>query len=93
MGVTRSGRIAVLTNYHEESSAAAAMGVRSRGAVVTSFLTAPPSATDEWIHTADASGELAGAGGFSMLCGTLRPGRAPGANLEPLAIVSNRPTR
>lgn len=93
MGVTRGGRLAVLTNYHEESSAAAAMSVRSRGAVVTAFLTAAPSTTAEWVRTARASGELAGAGGFLMLCGTLRPGRGPGANLEPLAVVSNRPAR
>ena len=92
LGVTRGGRLAVLTNYREESSAAA-MSVRSRGAVVTAFLTAAPSATDEWVRTARASSELAGAGGFSMLCGTLRPGHGPGANLEPLAVVSNRPAR
>ncbi|KAE8552751.1 hypothetical protein EYB25_004130 [Talaromyces marneffei] len=40
MGVTKQGRVAVLTNYRE----AAPIGNISRGAIVNDFLTEPPSA-------------------------------------------------
>ncbi|TGZ84625.1 DUF833-domain-containing protein [Ascodesmis nigricans] len=109
LGVTRTGRIAVLTNFREASSAAA-IAEKSRGAVVTSYLTAPTSSTTPkdpetlatcfpdapagsestkaWIHNTLESGELKGVGGFSLVCGTLRPKKD--GNLEPLAVISNR---
>jgi hypothetical protein len=44
--------------------------------------------TQSWIHSMLQSGEMKGVGGFSMLCGTLRPNGIGG--LEPLAVISNR---
>jgi uncharacterized protein with NRDE domain len=81
--------LAILTNYRESSSAAA-IGEKSRGAMITSFLCSPEpvtTPTKEWIHKVLESGEMKGVGGFSMLCGTLRPN---GENLEELAVISNR---
>ncbi|KAI5815219.1 NRDE protein-domain-containing protein [Pyronema omphalodes] len=101
LGITKTGRLAALTNFRESSSAAA-IGEKSRGAMITSFLTASPSesarkfeaglddtlSTQSWIHTMLQTGEMKGVGGFSMLCGTLRPNGSGG--LEPLAVISNR---
>lgn len=67
-----------------------AIGEKSRGAMVTSFLTSPVPAhtpTKEWIHNVLVTGEMRGVGGFSMMCGTLRPTIT---NLEELAVISNR---
>ncbi|KAF8535837.1 NRDE protein-domain-containing protein [Trichophaea hybrida] len=89
LGVSKNGRLAILTNFREESSAAA-IGEKSRGAMITLFLTSPDpvtTPTKTWIHRVLETGEMKGVGGFSMLCGTLRPG---GENLEELAIISNR---
>lgn len=97
MGVTKQGRVAVLTNYRE----AAPIGNISRGAIVNNFLTetpsTPPSGASEG---ADAKKEgksqrttrafvqdminsqmATKAGGFSLVCGRVG---------EPLAIISNR---
>jgi len=90
LGVTRAGRLAVLTNFREPSSAAA-IGERSRGAMVTSFLKSDRpsnSSTKDWLHKLLLGEEMKGVGGFSMLCGTLRPNQ--GGNLEELVVVSNR---
>jgi len=58
--------------------------------MIISFLTAPDPVTTPtraWIHRVLETGEMKGVGGFSMLCGTLRPG---GENIEELAVISNR---
>lgn len=102
LGITRQGRIAVLTNYREASSAAA-IGTRSRGAMVNAFLTSPADrneSTRAWVQkmlTAEGDEGTKGVGGFSLLCGTIRPRQDhPGAllskpiDLDPLAIISNR---
>ncbi|KAI5782744.1 NRDE protein-domain-containing protein [Geopyxis carbonaria] len=89
LGVSRNGRVAFLTNFREPSSALA-IGEKSRGAMVTSFLTSPEpvsTPTKDWIHKVLTTGEMKGVGGFSLLCGTLRPN---GENLEELAVISNR---
>ncbi|KAL7276925.1 hypothetical protein RUND412_000069 [Rhizina undulata] len=91
LGITRSGRIAVLTNYRESSSAAA-FGIKSRGAIVTSFLTsteACSTSTKNWIRKLLADGELEGVGGFSLFCGILRPDNEAG-ELKKFAVISNR---
>ncbi|PGH16707.1 hypothetical protein AJ79_01580 [Helicocarpus griseus UAMH5409] len=83
LGVTKQGRIAVLTNYRENSTKAA-VGVRSRGSIVNSFLELPPDSkvtAKEYCEDLVAGGEAQLAGGFSLACGGVR---------GPLAVVSNR---
>lgn len=91
LGITRTGRLAVLTNYREPTSLAA-LAEKSRGAMVTSFLTSTTtdSSTSEWLHSLQATGDLYGVGGFSLLCGVLRPKDIALGTLQPLAVISNR---
>ena len=81
-GVTKQGRIAVLTNFHEGGEVK--QEARSRGTMVNAFLTQSPENPENTIEFVESlfEGEgVKGVGGFSLLCG--RAGR-------PLAIVSNR---
>ncbi|XRM48701.1 hypothetical protein ABZX51_011616 [Aspergillus tubingensis] len=83
MGVTREGKVAVLTNYRENTSEQA-IGAKSRGAIVCSWLAAPSDekrSTREYVQDMVASPTARNVGGFSLLCGYIN---------EPLAIVSNR---
>lgn len=83
MGVTKHGKIAVLTNYREHKSAEA-IGWHSRGKIVNSWLTSPPAeqqTTLDFVQSMVASPEAKQVGGFSLVCGHIN---------EPLAIVSNR---
>ncbi|CAG7968137.1 unnamed protein product [Penicillium salamii] len=83
MGVTKHGKLAVLTNYREDK-ASEAIGVFSRGLIVNNWLTSPPNrqeATREFVQAIVASPEAKQVGGFSLVCGHIN---------EPLAIVSNR---
>ncbi|KAG0132051.1 NRDE protein-domain-containing protein [Tuber indicum] len=95
LGITRSGRLAVLTNFCEDSSAAA-ISQKSRGSIVTSFLTSHEDlngSTESWLHRLLADGKMKGVGGFSLLCGILRPSSSssdPKANLEKIAVICNR---
>lgn len=93
MGVTKSGNIAVLTNYKEDSTASQPIeGQRSRGGMVTAWLTAPEEeSTNDFVKRLMAGEGVKGVGGFSLLCGKLR--KVHGGemvNVEPLAIISNR---
>lgn len=91
MGITRSGKFAVLTNYRETDPAAQpAEGNRSRGAMVTAWLTsAEEESTSGFIERLLNGDGLKGVGGFSLLCGRLRK-KYPGPDVEALAIISNR---
>lgn len=83
MGVTKQGKVAVLTNYREDT-ASEAVGVYSRGRIVNSWLTSPPGqhqTTHDFVQAMVASPEAKQVGGFSLVCGRIN---------EPLAIVSNR---
>ncbi|KAL3470180.1 NRDE protein-domain-containing protein [Aspergillus californicus] len=86
MGVTASGKVAVLTNYRESTSDAAT-GQQSRGAIVNSWLTRPEgdatttTSTTNYVAEMVASPTARNVGGFSLVCGYVN---------EPLAIVSNR---
>lgn len=83
LGVNKHGRIAVLTNYREKTSAQA-VGLRSRGSIINSFLQLQPEdnvTTQQYIEELVASGDGHLAGGFSLACGDVK---------GPLAIVSNR---
>lgn len=83
MGVTRQGKVAVLTNYREQT-ADQASGVHSRGAIVNSWLTSTPDTpanTHDFVQDLVSSSVVNTVGGFSLVCGHVT---------EPLAIVSNR---
>lgn len=83
MGVTKQGKVAVLTNYREDTSSDA-VGVYSRGRIVNSWLTSPPDerqTTHDFVQAMVASPEAKQVGGFSLVCGRIN---------EPLAIISNR---
>jgi uncharacterized protein with NRDE domain len=82
MGVTREGKLAVLTNYREDK-ACQAIGQYSRGVIVNNWLTSPPNeqTTHGFVQSMVASEEAKQVGGFSLVCGHIN---------EPLAIVSNR---
>lgn len=82
LGVTKDGRVAVLTNFQDDS--APMEGVRSRGAMVNAFLTHRPEtapSTKDFVKDLIDENVVQGVGGFSLVCG--RAGR-------PLAVVSNR---
>ena len=82
LGVTKQGRIAVLTNFHEDGEVK--QEARSRGAMVNAFLTQSPDNpvnTFEFVEGLIEGEGVKGVGGFSLLCG--RAG-------QPLAVVSNR---
>ena len=83
MGVTKQGKIAILTNYRENKTSDA-IGVYSRGRIVNNWLTSPPEecqTTHDFVQAMVASSEAKQVGGFSLVCGRIN---------EPLAIVSNR---
>jgi len=85
LGITRQGRIAVLTNFREEGTDPS--GLKSRGGIVNAFLTLPPDSTETTPSFATRLVEevgVADVGGFSLAFGQLRR-RSTG-----LAIVSNR---
>ncbi|KAJ5890004.1 hypothetical protein N7504_010814 [Penicillium tannophilum] len=83
MGVTKEGKLAVLTNYREDK-ACQAIGQYSRGVIVNNWLTSAPNerhTTHSFVQSMVASEEAKQVGGFSLVCGYLN---------EPLAVVSNR---
>lgn len=83
MGVTREGKVAVLTNYREQKSDQAT-GAQSRGAIVSSWLAVDSETkqpTGEFVQKMVASPTARDVGGFSLVCGYVN---------EPLAVVSNR---
>ncbi|KAI9764690.1 MAG: hypothetical protein M1840_008082 [Geoglossum simile] len=99
LGITTVGQIAVLTNFREDNF----IGGRSRGAMVNAFLKSSvpagdngEDATHRFVRRLLLPGKgddnLKGVGGFSLLCGVLRPRNSPEA-IAPLAILSNRTER
>jgi uncharacterized protein with NRDE domain len=83
LGITRQGRLAVLTNFREENASGAAapptpiVGAKSRGGIANAWLTLPPDSpetTEAFVKRlllADGGAALAAVGGFSLLCGRL----------------------
>ncbi|OIW24617.1 hypothetical protein CONLIGDRAFT_657235 [Coniochaeta ligniaria NRRL 30616] len=96
LGVTKDGNIAVLTNYRETNtndSAHPVHGTRSRGGMVTAWLGANPHEKVSDFVSRMLGGGVGNVGGFSLICGKLRPKRHGDSGqkaLEPLAIISNR---
>ncbi|KAL8929399.1 MAG: hypothetical protein Q9172_000450 [Xanthocarpia lactea] len=82
LGITKQGRLAVLTNFREEGQVI--QGARSRGAMVNAFLMQDKHSTQDTASFARSlvEGEgVTGVGGFSLVCGKVG---------QPLAIISNR---
>lgn len=95
IGVSKSGKIAVLVNYREESMI---WGSVSRGILPIDYLTSNVP-DDEWYYTledrlskrANRPTKLADVGGFTLLYGQLKLDK--NGKLEPLNIISNRGDR
>ncbi|TKA39155.1 hypothetical protein B0A49_13227, partial [Cryomyces minteri] len=67
LGITKQGRVAVLTNFREEGQNPS--GVRSRGGIVNAFLTTPPDSQETTEQFAKRLVEEEGVkdvGGFSL---------------------------
>ncbi|KAK2008948.1 hypothetical protein LZ32DRAFT_565708 [Colletotrichum eremochloae] len=98
LGITKTGQLAVLTNYRETNTGDAAHPVhaaRSRGGMVTAWLGFDPAEpVAESVNRLVKDGGVRGVGGFSMVAGKLRRKRGsdskPERALEGIAIVSNR---
>lgn len=104
LGITKQGRVAILTNFREEGDTKINMD-KSRGAIVNSYLTVPPDSdeTEEaFVQRLMRDVGIQDVGGFTMVFGKLR---APGPNTSAthggetngaspatpgLALVSNR---
>ncbi|KAL8762625.1 MAG: hypothetical protein Q9184_001426 [Pyrenodesmia sp. 2 TL-2023] len=82
LGITKQGRVAVLTNFREEGQVV--QEARSRGAMVNAFLMQEKHSAEDAATFAKnlVEGEgVTGVGGFSLVCGRVG---------EPLAVISNR---
>ncbi|KAI0505213.1 NRDE protein-domain-containing protein [Xylaria bambusicola] len=92
MGITSTGRLAILTNYRESSEDDpdhAIAGVRSRGALPTAWLSAPADETlDHFVKRMVDDPATKASGGFSLICGDLK--NKTDDAIEPLAVISNR---
>lgn len=83
LGISRTGRFALLTNFTEPTLPALlpdGSARPSRGNLVTDFLTSSQSVEE---HSAGLRGQLSDYAGFNLLLGQLPAG--------PFAVVSNRP--
>jgi uncharacterized protein with NRDE domain len=79
LGVTKKGKIAVLTNYREDVTPPPT--AVSRGAIMKKFLTEDVGPVDEFVKTVVNTGIARDAGGFSLACGVIG---------QKLAVISNR---
>ncbi|KAF2133100.1 DUF833-domain-containing protein [Dothidotthia symphoricarpi CBS 119687] len=89
LGVTRQGRIAVLTNYREEDESIV-IGARSRGLIPNAWLKSNPEdqeSTPQFARRIIEEDGVKGVGGFSLCYGFVQDVVKKG---EGLAIVSNR---
>jgi uncharacterized protein with NRDE domain len=95
LGMTKTGKFAVLTNFREtdtQSEEHPVQGERSRGGMVTAWLTGPEDEnTVDFVHRLLGGEGVKGVGGFLLICGKLRKQLDNARQeLEPLAIISNR---
>ncbi|KAF2198346.1 DUF833-domain-containing protein [Delitschia confertaspora ATCC 74209] len=91
LGVTRQGRVAVLTNYREEGPYAVIEGARSRGVIPNAWLKSDPKAnesTEDFARRLVEHDGVRGVGGFSLLYGRVQDVVKVGK--KGLAIISNR---
>ncbi|KAH8732448.1 NRDE protein-domain-containing protein [Phaeosphaeriaceae sp. PMI808] len=93
LGVTRQGRIAVLTNYREEDQSIVE-GARSRGLIPNAWLKSDPAAKESTIEFARRMIEedgVKGVGGFSLCYGLVQDVvKTAKGDGKGMAIVSNR---
>lgn len=85
LGITKQGRLAVLTNYREDTEAGANGAALSRGEITKEFLLSDKP-IDEWIQEVLSSGIYKDVGGFSLVFTVLRK------NHFGAAVISNRST-
>lgn len=83
LGMTRQGRIAILTNYKEDTEEGAGAAAVSRGEITKEFLLSDKP-VDEWVLEVLSTGVYKNVGGFSLMCGVLRK------DTRGYAIVTNR---
>ncbi|KAK5092913.1 hypothetical protein LTR70_005223 [Exophiala xenobiotica] len=81
LGVTKSGKIAVLTNFREDRPPAPS--AVSRGEIIKKFLTEDVGSTEQFVTEVVNQGVARDAGGFSLVCGHIGKG-------DQLAVISNR---
>lgn len=81
LGVTKSGKVAVLTNYREDTTPAPS--AVSRGEIIKKFLTEDVGSTEDFVRQVVDEHVARDAGGFSLVCGRVGKG-------EQLAVISNR---
>lgn len=87
LGVTRTGRIAVLTNFREDTTPPPT--AVSRGEIIKKFLIGDESiSTEDFIKDIVDDGVARDAGGFSLVCGRVNSTNA--GQPERLAVISNR---
>lgn len=89
MGITRQGRVAVLTNFRDEEQQAVE-GANSRGIIVKSYLCAPPHSKETVENFAKRLIEedgSTGVGGFSLIYGRVQD---VVRHQKGMAIISNR---
>ena len=79
LGVTTSGKIAVLTNYREDVTPPPT--AISRGAIMKKFLAEDVGPVEDFVKNVVNTGIARNAGGFSLACGHIG---------EKLAVISNR---
>lgn len=79
LGLTKGGKIAVLTNYREDEPPNP--NAISRGAIIRKFLTEDVGPIDDFVKNIVNTGIARDAGGFSLVCGHIG---------QKLAIISNR---
>ncbi|KAF2232524.1 DUF833 domain protein [Viridothelium virens] len=91
LGITKQGRVAVLTNFKEDGDLPKAS--KSRGGIIKEFLATSPHSSET---TAESAKRLVegyrdeDVGGFSLVLGQLNPSKAKGDDYAGLAIISNR---
>jgi uncharacterized protein with NRDE domain len=101
LGITKQGRLAVLTNFREEHNADESKyaGIKSRGAMVNAYLRTPKAndETSEDVARSLVEIGLSGVGGFSLMFGRLRrpdwkseEGQKSRNGWKGLCVVSNR---
>lgn len=92
LGITKDGRIAILTNFREEGQEIARH--KSRGAMVNAYLTSPPGekeSDDEFARRLVEEVGVNDVGGFSLVFGHLQPTPSDGS-WKGLSVLSNRTT-
>jgi uncharacterized protein with NRDE domain len=83
LGITRQGRITVLTNFRESTEVGAMAAALSRGEITKEFLLSEKP-VEEWLQEVLASGVYKDVGGFSLLCGIMKK------DTNGFAVISNR---